>query len=123
MDTIESNLNSILLSNSINSEIKPKTSPTSKQVSFFQININILLMIKNWLNNIEVNNSLFAHRLCKLIPTQCPFQRQIKLFGHTILSIPPLCKLNPIYDELMFLRFRAISYLADVCGEDVSIYC
>ncbi|MDJ0569223.1 MAG: Mo-dependent nitrogenase C-terminal domain-containing protein [Pleurocapsa sp. MO_192.B19] len=23
----------------------------------------------------------------------------------------------------MSLRFRAICYLADVCGEDVSVYC
>jgi hypothetical protein len=33
-----------------------------------------------------------------------------------------LCKLNPLYEQLVGLRFRALSYLADDCGEDVSQY-
>jgi hypothetical protein len=58
-----------------------------------------------------------------MIPTQCPFERDISLFGRTILSIPPLCKLNPLYEEVIGLRFRALCYLADDCGEDVGCYC
>jgi hypothetical protein len=58
-----------------------------------------------------------------MIPAQCPFERDVKLFGHKIVHIPPLCKLNPIYEQLVGLRFRALSYLADDCGEDVSPYC
>lgn len=78
---------------------------------------------RDWLNEIEIRDRDLAHRLCKTIPSQCPFEREISLFGHTILSIPPLCKLNPLYNEVIALRFRAICYLADVCGEDVSSYC
>lgn len=79
--------------------------------------------LRKWLDGIEVKNKTLARFLCQLIPTQCPFERDVKLFGRTLFHIPPLCKLNPIYDELIGLRFRALSYLADVCGEDVSQYC
>ena len=94
--------------------------------SLFSLNrqkIDLLAPIRNWLNNIEIKDSTLAHRLCQFIPNQCPFERQIQLFGRTILSIPPLCKLNPLYNEVIGLRFRAICYLADVCGEDISSYC
>ena len=79
--------------------------------------------IRNWLNNLEVSDRKFAHKLCHSIPTQCPFEREIVLLGRTIAKIPPLCKLNPLYNEIVALRFRAICYLADECGEDVSAYC
>lgn len=85
--------------------------------------IDVFSPLRKWLDNIEVRDSTVAHRICKSIPSQCPFEREIKLFGRTFLSIPPMCKLNPLYNEVISLRFRAICYLADVCGEDVSIYC
>ncbi|HEY9644857.1 MAG TPA: Mo-dependent nitrogenase C-terminal domain-containing protein [Chroococcidiopsis sp.] len=79
--------------------------------------------LRQRLDNLEISDREFAHLLCKLIPSQCPFERTIKLFGHTVFHIPPLCKLNPLYEEVVGLRFRALCYLADQCGEDVSIYC
>jgi hypothetical protein len=79
--------------------------------------------LRNWLDNIQVSDRQLAHRLCKLIPAQCPFERDIKLFGKTLFHIPPLCKLNPLYEELVGLRFKAMCYLADTCGEDISQYC
>lgn len=82
-----------------------------------------LLPLRQYLNNLEIKNKSFAHVLCRLIPVQCPFEQDIKLFGRTICHIPPLCKLNPLYDEVVALRFRALSYLADECGEDVRCYC
>ena len=72
---------------------------------------------------INVENRPTAIQICKLIPAQCPFERDISVFGHKLFHIPPLCKLNPAYEELVALRFRALSYLADQCGEDVSQYC
>ncbi|MFY8175362.1 Mo-dependent nitrogenase C-terminal domain-containing protein, partial [Planktothrix agardhii] len=27
------------------------------------------------------------------------------------------------YEELVYLRFQALCYLADECGEDISAYC
>lgn len=75
--------------------------------------IDLLLPIKNWLDTIQIKNSITAHRLNNLIPAQCPFSRKITIFNHTILTIPPLCKLNPLYDNLMALKFRCLTYLAE----------
>lgn len=85
--------------------------------------IDLFAPLRERLDNIEIGDRNFAHRVCQLIPSQCPFEREIKLLGRTIVKIPPMCKLNPVYNELIALRFRAICYLADICGEDVSSYC
>jgi hypothetical protein len=79
--------------------------------------------LRQWLDNVEVKDAEFAHMVCKRIPAQCPFERRVQFKGRTLLYIPPLCKLNPVYDEVVGLRFRALCYLADVCGEDISSYC
>ncbi|MCC5608335.1 Mo-dependent nitrogenase C-terminal domain-containing protein [Nostoc sp. CHAB 5834] len=84
---------------------------------------DILQPLRQRLENIQVRDRQLAHRLCKLIPSQCPFERDVKLFGKTLFHIPPMCKLNPLYEEVVGLRFRALCYLADECGEDVSQYC
>lgn len=84
---------------------------------------DILQPLRQRLENIQVRDRQLAHRLCKLIPSQCPFERDVKLFGKTLFHIPPMCKLNPLYEEVVGLRFRALCYLADDCGEDVSQYC
>jgi Mo-dependent nitrogenase C-terminus len=81
------------------------------------------LPFRNWLDGVRVQSPALAHRLCRLIPSQCPFERDVTLFGRTLFHIPPLCKLNPLYEEVVALRFRALCYLADDCGEDVSQYC
>ncbi len=83
----------------------------------------LLQPIREYLDGVEINNRKMAHWLCKLIPAQCPFERDIKLFGHLLFHIPPMCKLNPLYDQFIGLRFRALSFLADVCGEDITRYC
>ncbi len=75
------------------------------------------------LDAIEIQNAAMAHFYCRLIPAQCPFARDLRWFGRTLLHIPPLCKLNPFYEQLVGLRFRALCYLADVCREDVTAYC
>ncbi len=89
----------------------------------FKPNGNILQPLRSWMDNIQIRDRQLAHRLCKLIPAQCPFERDVTVFGKTLFHIPPMCKLNPLYDELVGLRFRALCYLADECGEDVTQYC
>ncbi|MEH2060333.1 MAG: Mo-dependent nitrogenase C-terminal domain-containing protein [Nostoc sp.] len=84
---------------------------------------DILQPLRQRVENIQVRDRQLAHRLCKLIPSQCPFERDVKFFGKTLFHIPPMCKLNPLYEEVVGLRFRALCYLADECGEDVSQYC
>jgi tellurite resistance protein len=85
--------------------------------------LDALLPVREWLDGLEIQDPRVARLLCKFIPSQCPFERDITLFGHKIVHIPPLCKLNPLFDQTVGLRFRALSYLADECGEDVSPYC
>ncbi|NEQ97196.1 MAG: nitrogenase [Cyanothece sp. SIO2G6] len=85
--------------------------------------ITPLRPVKEWLDHMQVHDPSVARFLCKMIPPQCPFERDVKLFGHKVVHIPPLCKLNPLYEQLVGLRFRALSYLADDCGEDVTPYC
>lgn len=83
----------------------------------------LLNPVREWLDHLEVHDPKLARFLCKVIPPQCPFERDIHLFGHKVAHIPPLCKINPLYEQLVGLRFRALSYLADDCGEDISAYC
>ena len=82
----------------------------------------LLNPVRDWLDGLDVQNDKVAHFLCKMIPSQCPFERDVVLFGHKVVHIPAMCKLNPLYEQLVGLRFRALSFLADTCDEDVSRY-
>lgn len=104
---------------SLSSPISSSTvSPASVRSTF-----DLWKPLRRWLDRIDVQNAKLAHSICKLIPAQCPFERDITVFGHTLFHVPPMCKLNPVYDQVVALRFRALCYLADVCGEDVTPYC
>ena len=88
-----------------------------------QKNFDLLQPLRHFIDRIEVKNPQLAHRICRLIPAHCPFERDVRFMGRTLFHIPPMCKLNPLYDQVVGLRFRALCYLADVCGEDVTQYC
>ncbi|MBC6424034.1 MAG: Mo-dependent nitrogenase C-terminal domain-containing protein [Hormoscilla sp. SP5CHS1] len=83
---------------------------------------DLLHPARAWLDAWQIHELLTARLLSRLIPAQCPFERDIKLFGRTLFHIPPLCKLNPLYEQLVGLRFRALCFLADECGEDIRSY-
>ena len=85
--------------------------------------VDLLQPLRQWIERVEIATPEMARFLCQLIPSQCPFERDIKFFGRTLFHIPPMCKLNPLYEEVVALRFRALCYLADECGEDVTAYC
>ena len=91
--------------------------------NFQQKTLNPWQFIKNKLENLEIREPQTAKRILNLIPGQCPFAREIQVFGKVIFRIPALCKLNPLYEQLMELRFRALCFLADTCGEDITPYC
>ena len=88
-----------------------------------QKTLNPVQFVQQWLDGWQIEQEATARRIIKLIPAQCPFARQIKVFGKVIFSIPPLCKINPVYEQLIALRFRALCFLADECGEDITAYC
>jgi tellurite resistance protein len=102
-------------------EPPPATAPELKSIVATQP--NVLNPVRVWLDGLEVDDPRIARFLCKMIPSQCPFERDINLFGRKVVHIPPMCKINPLYEQLVGLRFRALSYLADERGEDVSKYC
>jgi hypothetical protein len=89
----------------------------------FAPHLALLQPFRRWLSEIEISDRTSARILCFLIPAQCPFEQTFRVFGHTVLSIPPLCKLNPFYNELVVLRFRSLCYLAEVVGDDISRFC
>ena len=78
---------------------------------------------QQWLDRLEIQEEQTARRIVKLIPSQCPFAHEIKAFDRVIIRIPALCKFNPLYEQLIGLRFRALCFLADSCGEDITPYC
>ncbi|BAU15936.1 Mo-dependent nitrogenase family protein (plasmid) [Leptolyngbya sp. NIES-3755] len=84
---------------------------------------SLVQSIAQKLDAIEIHSSKVAHFFCRLIPAQCPFERDVQCFGRILFHIPPMCKLNPFYEQLIGLRFKALCYLADVCGEDIAVYC
>lgn len=91
--------------------------------AYLKCKFDPLCPLRRLFDNIKINDPEFARLICRLIPGQCPFERDVKLFGRTLFHIPALCKLNPFYEEFVMLRFRALSYLADECGEDVTRFC
>jgi hypothetical protein len=107
----------------INHTEAPTTRVAQPQDTRAKIFCDVFLPLRRQVDKIQVRDRQLAHRLCQLIPSQCPFERDVNLFGKTLFHIPPMCKLNPLYEELVSLRFRALCYLADECGEDVSQYC
>ncbi|WP_369815955.1 MULTISPECIES: Mo-dependent nitrogenase C-terminal domain-containing protein [unclassified Anabaena] len=88
-----------------------------------QKKLDLLQPLREKLDAVEIHNRKLACLIAKLIPAQCPFERDIVLFGRKIGHIPPMCKLNPLYDQFVGLRFRALCYLVDECGEDIQSYC
>jgi len=84
---------------------------------------DLLQKLRQRLDAIEINDRQFARLIAKVIPAQCPFERDVVVFGRVIAHIPPMCKLNPLYEQFVGLRFRALCYLVDKCGEDIQSYC
>ncbi|MBD2243329.1 Mo-dependent nitrogenase C-terminal domain-containing protein [Nostoc sp. FACHB-888] len=98
------------------------TTSTISSPALTKRQIDALHPLRDWLDGLDIQDPRVARFLCKMIPSQCPFERDVTLFGRKIVHIPPMCKINPLYEQLVGLRFRALSYLADKCGEDVSPY-
>ena len=77
--------------------------------------------VRQWLDGIEFTGYASARWICRLIPSSCPFERDVTLLGRKV-HIPALCRINPVYEELVALRFRALTCLAEVWEEDATPY-
>lgn len=100
--------------------INDRTIVTQPQKTKIKRQFDPLQPLRQWLDRIEISDPTLAKLLYKAIPAQCPFERDIVLFDRKIAHIPPMCKLNPFYDQLVGLRFRALCYLVDQCGMNIS---
>jgi hypothetical protein len=69
---------------------------------------SMLNPIREWLDSVEIQNPKVAQAICHLIPASCPFARTVKLGDRVLFVIPPLCQLNPFYDQFVGLRFRSL---------------
>lgn len=91
--------------------------------------LKLLQSVRQYLESVEIHNPILARLLCQIIPDRCPFEREIKLGDgsatrlpvcrrrrrhYTILRVPPLCKLNPFYNQVVSLRFKCLCYLATI---------
>jgi hypothetical protein len=97
--------------------------PTVPSTPFQIAAIDWLSPVRQRLNGLQIRNAVFAHLICRVIPATCPFERDFCLAGRIPIHIPPLCKLNPLYEETVGLRFRALCYLNDERNTDVRRYC
>ncbi len=118
---LKTNNQRIIFSAFVNSNLESYQTLEQKQSALRKF--DLLQPLRLWLDSIEISNRELAQYIAKLIPAQCPFEQDVLLFGHKIAHIPPLCKLNPLYDQFVGLRFRALCYLVDHCGEDIQSYC
>lgn len=88
------------------------------------LGIDLFAPLRQWLNSIDFSlrqrslqdNYWLAQWICRLIPNHCPFERDITFLGRTH-HIPALCQINPLYPELMSLRWRALTLLAEVFSD------
>jgi tellurite resistance protein len=114
----------IVADEAVPAETTPKTMPETV-ASLLQKPANGLDPLRparEWLDQLSIDDPRLARFVCKLVPSQCPFERDVTLFNRKVVHIPPMCKLNPLYEQLVGLRFRALSYLADDCKEDITPY-
>jgi hypothetical protein len=48
---------------------------------------DILHQMRDWLDGLEIHDPRVAKFLCKMIPSQCPFERDVTFFGRKIVHI------------------------------------
>lgn len=103
---------------------RPSLKNPNQQLRFLpSTSFDLLQPLRQWLKDLEIDDPDRARLICQLVPAQCPFAQEISLAGLIHFKIPPLCKLNPLYEEVIGLRFRALCYLAEKCPSEVCRYC
>ncbi len=70
-----------------------------------------LKILRRWIDRVEPRRPAVARLLVRLIPGTCPFERDVSVLGRRVLHIPPMCKLNPLYEQVAALRFRCLNFL------------
>ena len=102
----------------LNSELINRLVPCSSQVTQHWKPLDLL---KQWLNDLDPRDERIPSFIVHLIPSQCPFERDIILFGRKMVHIPPMCKINPLYEQLVALPFRCLGHFS--VDEQLRISC
>jgi len=68
--------------------------------------------LQQWLDAFDPGEERISSFIVCLIPSQCPLERDIILFGRKLVHIPPMCKVNPLNEQLVALRFRCLGHLS-----------
>ena len=77
--------------------------------------------LNQWLDDLDPRDERISSFIVQLIPSQCPFERDIILFGRKLVHVPAMCKINPLYEQLVALRFRCLGHLS--MDEQLRISC
>lgn len=77
----------VILSAFVNGSIEKNQSVIKNKLSKTQS--NLLQPLRQWLDSLDIQNQKLAKFIAKLIPAQCPFERDIILFGRKITIFRP----------------------------------
>ncbi|WP_416223704.1 Mo-dependent nitrogenase C-terminal domain-containing protein [Synechococcus sp. CBW1107] len=57
-------------------------------------------MLRHCLDDLQPDEPSVARFLIRLIPPQCPLKRDVTIVGRKLLHIPPMCRINPLDEDL-----------------------
>ena len=57
-----------------------------KNLTNFIHQLNLLHLVRRWFYSLEIRDYNTALTLRKIIPSSCPFEREVKLFNRPIFS-------------------------------------
>ena len=108
----------ILLTSNVCSRLTPALGFNSKLMSsFVACSFEVtqpwkpFAPLKQWLDSLDLGDEMIFSFVVQLFPSQCPFERDfIFLVACWSLSFPPMCKIHPLFEQLVALRFRCICH-------------
>jgi hypothetical protein len=59
------------------------------------LNLDLFRPLRQWVSHLRVETPRRARKVAELIPAQCPFERDIVLYGRSIAHIPPPVQAQP----------------------------
>jgi len=92
---LKTNNQCIILSAFINIKPSLENHLTVDQNKITRRKIDLLQPLLQWLDSLEIENRKSALLLARLIPAQCPFERDVILFGRKNSSYSPNVQAKP----------------------------
>lgn len=86
-----------------------KLRETAELTLAFAFSVDKLVRVS--INSASAFSEADALFIVGFIPSTCPFERDVYLYKLKLFHIPPICKINPYYKEIVNLKLRAIDSL------------